>query len=632
MRLWFFVLKNYFTQEIEDNCGMSIISIKASTQLLLHQVIIVRIHISNKMEELDMAKKKSVLFNPSTFDGKEFDPKSRQAMLDTIEFFEHKGLKSIREDNKNLKWQSDWIKYQKEHGIFSTLLTAQGYGDSDSRFDLYRLCPMSEILGFYGEAYQYTLQVSILGVGPIWMGENEEQKHELARMLKDGHLFAFGMSEKKHGADLYSNECTITPTGNGTYVANGNKYYIGNAHIAPKISTMGKNSKTGEWAFWVVDCNHRNYKYVKDIICEEVGQARLGEYEMLDYPITDRDILKQGDGAFADGLSTINLGKFQLGFSAAGIAAHALYEAVTHANRRVIFGKKVTEFPHIRTFLSEAFCRTNAMKLYALRSRDYFRAMSEEDRRYLLFNPIQKMKVTTQGGDVLRLIMDVVCAKGYETDTYISEAKGTIDYLFRLEGTAHVNMALVLKFIKNYFFDNIEYPEIGIVNERKDDSNVFKQRTGGLAKVKFPDYKKAYKGVDLPNVKIFMKQIEKFRQLLIKDAPDEQLFKNMDFMLNYGEIFTMIVYAQLVLEGAKLNDVENELIDQIFALFIRDINKYALSQLNTQNNSETQSALLQELALIKPVIDKGKDLRFWNEYVEVLDGAYIMNDSVIGVE
>ena len=40
------------------------------------------------------------------------------------------------------------------------------------------------------------------------------------------------------------------------------------------------------------------------------------------------------------------------------------------------------------------------MKLYALRSRDYFRSMSEEDRRDLLFNPIQKMKVTTQGGDV----------------------------------------------------------------------------------------------------------------------------------------------------------------------------------------------------------------------------------------
>jgi len=580
-----------------------------------------------------MSKVKSVLFNPHKFEGKQYDEKTREAMLKTIEFFESKGLRDIREDEKKYVWQEDWLKYQKEHGIFATMLTAEGYGeDKNSRFDLYRLCPMSEILGFYGEAYQYPLQVSVLGVSPIWMSDNEEQKKELAEQLKEGHVFAFGMSEKEHGADLYSNEVTVTPTGEDTYLANGNKYYIGNAQIAPKITTLGKNSETGEWTFWVVDSRHRNYKYVKDIETPGMGQMRLGEYEMIEYPITDKDILTVGDKAFANGLSTVNIGKFQLGFSACGIAAHALYEGVTHANRRVIYGNKVTNFPHIRAFLSEAFCRTNAMKLYAMRSMDYFRTMSGNDRRYLIFNPIQKMKATTQGGDVIRLIMDVVCAKGYERDTYMSDAYSTMDFLFRLEGTAHVNMALVLKFMKNYFFDNIEYPEIGIVNEMKEDSNIFKQTIGGLSKVKFPDYRKAYYGVDLPNVNKFIELIESFRELLMKDAPSGKLVKNMDYMLNYGEIFTMIVYAQLVLEGAKLHNVEDDLIDQIFALFVKDVNKYALTQLNNQKNTETQSKLLREIALNGPVVDKEKDDEFFKEYIQALDGSYVMTDSVIGIE
>lgn len=580
-----------------------------------------------------MTKKKSVLFNPTKFTGEQYDEKSRKAMIDTIEFFEHKGLKAIREDCKYYIWQEDWMKYQKEHGIYSTMLTAEGYGnDAEARFDLYRLCPMSEILGFYGQAYQYPLQVSILGVGPIWMGNNEEQKRELAEQLEDGNVFAFGMSEKTHGADLYSNEVHLTQKDDGTYVANGNKYYIGNAQIASKVSTMGKNITTGEWTNWVVDSRNRNYDYVKDIEIPGMGQARVGEYELIEYPITDRDIIKTGDEAFADGLSTVNIGKFQLGFSASGIAAHALYEAVTHSNRRIIYNKPVTDFPHIRAFLSEAFCRTNAMKLYALRSRDYFRMMSADDRRYLLFNPIQKMKVTTQGGEVIRLIMDVVCAKGYENETYISDAYSTMDMLFRLEGTAHVNMTLVLKFMKNYFFGNVEYSEIGIVSEAKQDSNIFKQTMGGLAKVKFPDYKKAYEGVDLPNVKRFFDMVEKFRELIAKDAPDESLIKNMDYMLHYGEIFTMIVYAQLVLESAKLNEVEDELIDQMFALFIKDINKYALTQANNQNNTEKQNEYLQVLALMGPVLDKEKDFKFWQEYVQSLDGCYVMNDSVIGID
>ncbi len=577
-----------------------------------------------------MSKKKSMLFNPQAFDGAEYDQKSSRMMKDTIAFFERKGLKAIRAENDKKLWQDDWMKYQRDKQIFATALTAEGYGDGDARFDLYRLCPMSEILGFYGFAYQYPLQVSILGVSPIWMGNNEEQKKELAEQLKEGHVFAFGMSEKEHGADLYSNACTISPTDEGCYVANGNKYYIGNAHIAPKVATMGKNSKTGEWAFWVVDSRHRNYKYVKDIVCEDIGQARVGEYEMVEYPLTDRDILKQGDEAFADGLSSVNIGKFQLGFCSCGIVAHAFFEAVTHANRRIIYGKPVTNFPHIRAFLSEAFCRINAMKLYALRSRDYFRVMSEEDRRYLIFNPIQKMKVCTEGGAVMNLLMDVVCAKGYENDTYISDARSTVDYLYRLEGTAHVNLALVLKFMRNYFFGLVSYAEIGIVSEQKDDANIFKQRIGGLAKVKFPDYKKAYEDIALPNVKIFLSQVESFRSLLAEDPPPEHLLKNMDYMLNYGEIFTMIVYAQLVLESAKLNDVADGLLDQIFALFIKDTGKYALAQLNTQNNSEVQARWLQAIALTAPVVDKEKDDLFWKEYVASQDGAYVMTDSVIG--
>ncbi|SHI85261.1 acyl-CoA dehydrogenase [Dethiosulfatibacter aminovorans DSM 17477] len=579
-----------------------------------------------------MEKVKNLLLNPSEYDVKHADEKTHDIMIKTMEFFEDKGLQSIREDNKLYIWQEDWIKFQKKNGIYSTMLTAKGYGDEDSRFDLSRICEMSEILSFYGAGYQYPYQVSLLGVGPVWMGDNEEQKNELAEQLREGHLFAFGMSEKTHGADLYANEATIRPTENGKYVANGNKYYIGNAHIAKKVATLGKNSETGEWTYWVVDSGHRHYNYVKDIETPALNQARVGEYEMIEYPITDRDILKVGDEAFADGLSTVNIGKFQLGFSSTGIGTHAFWEAITHANRRELYGMKVTDFPHIKAFLSESFVRLNAMKLYALRSLDYFRSMSDDDRRYLLFNPIQKMKVTTQGSDVVRLLMDVVCAKGYENENFLSDAYVTMDYIFRLEGTAHVNMALVLKFVKNYFFGNEKYEDIPVRNDASDDSNVFKQRMGGLSKVKFDDYRKAYEGVEITNVKKFAEQVELFKNMMAEAPVDQSLLKNMDYMLNIGEIFTMIVYAQLALEGAKLRNVDEELINQIFGYFIKDINKYALNQLNGQINTEKQEEYLREISMLKPEIDKARDEKFWKEYVQIHDGAYVMNGAVIGRE
>ncbi|WP_370463380.1 hypothetical protein ACN26Y_24755 [Micromonospora sp. WMMD558] len=57
-----------------------------------------------------------------------------------------------------------------------------------------------------------------------------------------------------------------------------------------------------------------------------------------------------------------------------------------------------------------------AMKLFSDRAVDYFRSAGPDDRRYLPFNPMTKMKVTTEGEKVIDLLWDVIAAKGFEAD------------------------------------------------------------------------------------------------------------------------------------------------------------------------------------------------------------------------
>ena len=71
------------------------------------------------------------------------------------------------------------------------------------------------------------------------------------------------------------------------------------------------------------------------------------------------------------------------------------------------------------------------------------------------------MKVTSQGEDVITLLWDVIAAKGFEKDTYFEMAARDIRALPRLEGTVHVNIALIVKFMENYFFNPGKFPEIG---------------------------------------------------------------------------------------------------------------------------------------------------------------------------
>jgi len=49
---------------------------------------------------------------------------------------------------------------------------------------MWRISEFNEVLGFYGLCYWYAWQVTILGLGPIWMGSNEEIKKKTAALLR----------------------------------------------------------------------------------------------------------------------------------------------------------------------------------------------------------------------------------------------------------------------------------------------------------------------------------------------------------------------------------------------------------------------------------------------------------------
>jgi acyl-CoA dehydrogenase len=518
----------------------------------------------------------------------------------------------------------------KRERIFARLLTpsAWGGGDPDVRWDTYRNCHFNEITAFYALHYWYTWQVSILGLGPIWMGKSDAVKRRAARALQEGGIFAFGLSERAHGADLYSTEMSLAPRSHGTWVANGSKYYIGNANEAALVSTFGKLADSGEFVFFAVGSKAKWYELVKNTVNV---QSYVAEFALHDYPITEEDILSRGQDAWDSALNTVNVGKFNLGWASVGICTHALYEAISHAAKRVLYGKRVTDFPHVRQLLTDAYCRLVAMKIFSLRASDYMRSASAEDRRYLLYNPMVKMKVTTQGEEVINLLWDVIAAKGFEADTYFEIAARDIRALPKLEGTVHVNMALVVKFLRNYFFNPGRLPEIPHVTEPKNDDFLFAQgETRGLGKIQFHDFRHAYGSVDIPNVQLFKKQIAVFQELLVVSASDPAASaaqaKDIDFILTLGELFTLVAYGQLLIEFRNMNrdEVSDDLLDQMFDFMVRDLSKFALQLHAKPSSTPAQMALCLRM-IGKPVSPGDRYQRVWKDHLWPLVDAYEMS-------
>ncbi|MFD7245047.1 acyl-CoA dehydrogenase family protein [Streptomyces massasporeus] len=568
-----------------------------------------------------------LLFNPRTYDPAHFDPETRRLLRATVDWFEERGKRQLIEDYRTRAWLGDFLAFAAKEGLFATFLTPSssvGEGEPDKRWDTARIAALNEILGFYGLDYWYAWQVTILGLGPVWQSDNTAARARAAELLAQGEVFAFGLSEKAHGADIYSTDMLLEPDGDGGFRATGSKYYIGNGNAAGLVSVFGRRTDIegpDGYVFFAADSRHPDYHLVKNVVD---SSKFVSEFRLEDYPVSSDDVLHTGRAAFDAALNTVNVGKFNLCTASIGICEHAMYEAVTHAHNRVLYGRPVTAFPHVRRELTDAYVRLVGMKLFSDRAVDYFRSAGPDDRRYLLFNPMTKMKVTTEGEKVIDLMWDVIAAKGFEKDNYFSQAAVEIRGLPKLEGTVHVNLALILKFMRNHLLDPADYPNVPTRLDAADDDFLFRQGPArGLGSVRFHDWRPAFEAyAHLPNVARLREQADALCEFVATAAPDAEQSRDLDLVLSIGQLFALVVHGQLVLEQAGLTGLDEDVLDELFAVLVRDFSGHAVELHGKDSATEQQ----QEWALAsvrRPVVDEARTERVWQR-VEALSGTYEM--------
>jgi len=213
----------------------------------------------------------------------------------------------------------------------------------------------------------------------------------------------------------------------------------------------------------------------------------------------------------------------------------------------------------------------------------------------------------------------VIAAKGFEKSMVFEMAARDIRALPKLEGTVHVNIALILKFMPNYFFAPGEFPEVGRRDEAASDDFLFRQGPAkGLGKIRFHDFEKAYGACDRPNVIVFREQIGVFRRFLSEATPGDAQQKDIDFLMTLGEIFTLVVYGQLILENAAIHEIGNDLLDQIFDVMVRDFSKFALALYGKPSSTPAQMDLCLRM-LRKPAVDEARTQRVCSEVYDLRD-------------
>ena len=162
--------------------------------------------------------------------------------------------------------------------------------------------------------------------------------------------------------------------------------------------------------------------------------------------------------------------------------------------------------------------------------------------------------------------------------------------------------------------------------DNADDTFLFNQGpTAGLGKIQFHGYNETYSQFDLPNIEVFKSQINALKALLVKAGPDEKQSKDIDYLLTLGELFVIVPYGHLILEAALMDGADNDLLNQMFGVFIRDFSIYAAELYGKPSNSAEQRELILGL-MAAPVADTEQAEKLYREQVCSLNGAYKLAD------
>jgi hypothetical protein len=116
----------------------------------------------------------------------------------------------------------------------------------------------------------------------------------------------------------------------------------------------------------------------------------------------------------------------------------------------------------------------------------------------------------------------------------------------------------------NYLFASTEQPEVPTRQDPVDDGFLFRQAPArGLGKVTFADWRRAFEPfAGLPNVAQFREQAEGFTTFATDRGAGRRATGGPRLPLALGQLFTLITYAQLILEQVKLTGLDLDVSTQ----------------------------------------------------------------------
>ncbi len=208
-----------------------------------------------------------------------------------------------------------------------------------------------------------------LGMYPIVMHGNQQQKKEYISRVINGAIVAFALTEAMAGSDVAGLETKYAREGD-YYVLNGQKIFISNGAEAEFVTTFATKDKSmgyrGISAF-VVDKGTKGFSVGKLERKMGLHPASVAELIFDDCKIPVANMLGEEGRGFRVALEGIDASRVSIAAQALGIAQAAYDAAVAYAKERRQFSTELARLQAIQWMIADMATDIDAARLLVYR-------------------------------------------------------------------------------------------------------------------------------------------------------------------------------------------------------------------------------------------------------------------------
>jgi alkylation response protein AidB-like acyl-CoA dehydrogenase len=273
-------------------------------------------------------------------------------------------------------------------------------------------------------------------------GTAEQQHRYLPAMARGDWLGAFSLSEAHAGSDPASLRATARRDGD-SYILNGTKMWVTSGSVADVVVVMARTGGAGAKGIsaFIVETSTPGVAVGK--IERKMGLHASPTTELIftDCRIPAANRLGEEGQGLAFALTTLDVGRVNIGAGATGVAQAAFEIARDYARERIQFGQPIAEFQAVQFMLADMVMQIDAARLLTYRAATLLDEQGDavkEAAEAKCFATDMAMRVTT---DAIQVLGGAGYVSDYPLERFMRDVK--ITQIF--EGTNQIQRIVIAR-------------------------------------------------------------------------------------------------------------------------------------------------------------------------------------------